>query len=178
MSANSPKIGEIRKGKEINRSGSDNHKYIWHRCEGCGKARWVQLMNIKSIPIPNKKLCIACGVREAWKRPEVIIKQSESRKGEKCYCWKGGLARSRHRGYVFIKLRPDSSFYSMANQDKKISGAYVAQHRLVMARYLGRCLKPDEIVHHKNSIRDDNRIENLELTKPGAHTIEHGKGLI
>ena len=67
------------------------------------------------------------------------------------------------RGYKYI-LMPE---HPMARKN-----GYIAEHRLVMSKYLKRELYQNELIHHINGIKDDNRIENLSLLKKTTH---HGK---
>lgn len=78
-------------------------------------------------------------------------------KGFKHYNWNGGKKTSK--GYIFVHL---------PEHPNAVAGKYVLEHRLVMEKELGRYLRPNETVHHKNGIKDDNRPENLELWN-GAH---------
>jgi len=151
-----PELGEIKHARDIRpekiyKHNSGYTKYIWAACVDCGKERWIKLA--KGEPINRRcRKCKRCATAEAHAR------------------WKGGR-RKETQGYVSLLLRPGDFFYPMTTVD-----SYVLEHRLVMAKSLERCLQPWEIVHHKNGIRTDNRLENLELTTRGSHIRSHSKG--
>lgn len=69
-------------------------------------------------------------------------------------------------GYVHIRVAHDDPYASPL-----LKSDWTPEHRYVIARDIGRSLLPTETVHHKNGIRDDNRLENLEL-----HVGKHGTG--
>ena len=87
------------------------------------------------------------------------------RKGERNNAWKGGEFKNS-QGYIEVSLGglPDEDLRLTRGRKKTI-----LKHHLVMSKQLGRSLESYEMVHHKNGIRDDNRIENLELLHYTAH---------
>jgi hypothetical protein len=78
--------------------------------------------------------------------------------------WKGG--RRIKNGWVYIKNK--------SGHDTN-DGGYIAEHRFVYEEYLGRPLVKNEIVHHINDNKLDNRIENLELMSQREHALLHSK---
>ena len=97
--------------------------------------------------------CSRLTIQRAFKRQGCKARNpSEYQRGRHNSCWRGG--RIIRLGYVMI-LKPD---HPNCN-----SLGYVLEHRLVMEKRLGRFLKKEEIVHHINNIRNDNRDENLIL---------------
>lgn len=87
--------------------------------------------------------------------------------GERHSQWKGGRSKDGN-GYYRVWVAHDDPLAEMRLRD-----GYVLEHRLVMARHLGRPLRRSETVHHINGDRTDNRLENLQLRqgKHGKHVV-------
>ena len=139
-----PQLGEIRKGFDAGLHYGGN--VIWHACEDCGRERWVQLR----YGIAVSRRCKVCCVKGI---------------GNKNLNWRGGR-RKTNKGYILVWLPSNDFFHSMCN-----AVGYVAEHRLVVAKALGRCLHRWEIVHHKEGFaKDDNRYpETLQLVGNDRH---------
>ena len=138
------KIGEVTK-----KHGGHNGKMVWHACVECGRERWVPIVR----EVPKNPRCIKCNNNMTAK----------ARSGTKSVQWKGGR-RITWNHYITVYVSPDNFFYPMVN-----TTGTVLEHRLVMAKSLGRCLHSWEIVHHKNHIKTDNRRENLQLVTSDRH---------
>jgi hypothetical protein len=112
------------------------------------------------IPSSRHKKCPTCRYREykdMCKCGEIKARTSKTcNKCSKVYSrnnnWKGGKTKHK-KGYVQVRC---------TNHPNAVGG-YVFEHRLIMEDYLGRYLLKNENIHHKNGVKDDNRIENLEL---------------
>ncbi len=123
---------------------------VWVICPHCEVGRWVRADYTKRPLFTG--LCNKCHAQ-----------YTTGKMSQHSY-WKGGTTKKD--GYIYIRLSPDDMFFPMAKKDH-----YVREHRLVMAKHLNRCLSSWEIVHHKNNIRDDNRMENLELIKGAVYHL-------
>lgn len=149
--------GEAKKGKHIKHSPHHFQK---------GYTPWNK-GKLGSTPSGNEHWLNRLPAEEKEKQIRKMIEATSS--------WKGG--RIIRQGYIMVKLQKDDFFFPMAQKSH-----YVYEHRLVMAKHLGRCLQPWEIVHHKGiryegiENKQDNLEDNLGMTTRGSHAIEHSKG--
>lgn len=120
-----------------------NKKGKYIKCEKCGKDFYVTLARLRQSKKHNHKT-------------RYCSQQCYSRKGKNNYFWKNGIYKDRD-GY--IKIYTDKG--------------KIREHRYLAEKVLGRKLEKNEVIHHINGKRDDNRLENLRLMTKKEHDTYH-----
>ena len=139
--------------------GGINCQYVFCRYPCCGGVYRRLLGSVAVFRHIGSVSCIQC-----------LPKKQE---GENHAHWLGGVTRSHGYKNVNVWLLTPAERTLFASM--LLKGKYVLEHRLVMARKLGRPLRRDETVHHINGIKADNREENLCLVSVSEHANEHVK---
>jgi len=145
-------------------------------CKICNEDIWdYRQRNVCSFP----KKCLSILRSNNWKnnnpaklsevRNILKIKQTGKNNNQ----WNGGKVKvyshaSQNKTNHYIKVKMSTHPFS------DIQG-YIMQHRLVMEAYIGRYLNKEEIIHHINGNKSDNRIENLLITNNHEHLQYHSQ---
>lgn len=124
-------------------------------CPSCGEEQWLPLYALRQYLRRGDRYTGFC---RKCKTPAI-------KAGHKMWLKKQSFGRNVvSSGYVELSrfLIPEEDmplFLSMCPPSRM----HVLEHRWIYAKHLGRALLSDEIVHHKNGNKVDNRLENLEL---------------
>ena len=139
-----------------------NRSQFWVTCGNCNQGRWVDRGAIQRSK-NFTGLCLNCASSLVYEPPH---------SGQKNNSFTGSAMTSG--GYITLCVsalsKTDQQLATPMGQRNSRSPR-VLEHRLVMARHIGRSLTKDETVHHINGDKTDNRIENLRL-----YTGNHGRG--
>ena len=90
---------------------------------------------------------------------------------KKCY---KEYRQGKHFGSIKDKVKISGYLYIYNPKHPKCTKkGYVAEHRLIAEKMISRYLTDDEVVHHINGIKTDNRKENLKVMTKSEHIKYH-----
>ena len=101
--------------------------------------------------------------RPRWCSKDCMVVWQRTQTGPKSPKWQGGTKR-HSRGYV-LECCPE--------HPRADRSGYVLQHILVVERHLGHPIPTGYEVHHKDEVRDNNILSNLEVLTPKEHRSRH-----
>lgn len=177
------KIHKEKYQKKLRKCRSCNQEsYLGHQiyCDACKD-------NILKCDSEHKKestmkICITCGC-EHYRKTSMECKYCPRKRAQNAYILKKNKNKEKKQQVKNIELkkpRPknksgegniDAQGYKTISKrghpNQMDDKGRIREHIFVMSEFLGRPLMKGESVHHKNGVRDDNRIENLELWNKG-----------
>lgn len=147
-------------------------------CEQCyKKAKWTRSEKRKRETKPYELICEVCetvfnaaryNIRTCSKKCSIELQSSKTRKFLDIPSCLEDASRKldKNLGYVrvYVPMHPEANTWG-----------YAYEHRVVAEQIVGRRLFSNEIVHHKNGKRWDNRPENLEIMDKNNHAKLHGQ---
>jgi len=120
---------------------------VFVKCDWCGK-------QIKRKPVDLKRR-----EHHFCSKKHSALYQSKNHVGEKSSHWKGGRTFQKAVGYYYCRH----------------NGKDVTEQRIIAEKALGRTLKSNEVVHHINGNKTDNRNCNLLICTKAYHQWLHAK---
>lgn len=146
-----------------------NIEFDKRKATKCPPCYQIWLKNYqKTYREDNRKLC-----RERSKRSQTKNKEKYLLKRREYYRKKRGIPlddpfRKRKNGEGSIDAQGYKTITVRGHPNQMDSKGRIREHIYIMSNHLGRALRTkQESIHHKNGIRTDNRIENLELWHRG-----------
>lgn len=167
------RIARLRRPDRKKRAdtGTRKSKWVKRKCPECAATFEVPPWRVRHAEKRSGRIFCSTGCNEAHWRNGRMMGEARNRVGRAPVKRTAKLKRkapgkrrqpgARYvgtHGYIHIYVPPDERPPGAPRQRSEFP-----EHRIVMAKLLGRHLERHETVHHKNGIKTDNRPENLEL---------------